>query len=235
MINNKKQRTIDPRILIIFSILYTIYIFIEQSPVNLALLTIVFLIILLLRHIGLIKQLIILFTFTGLMIFVILFAIFRLNPIVLSVIFLRITSITTLYMLFYAEINPENLTKALIYFKVPYKQAWTISTSYRYIFFLVRESQEVKNALLLRGVPLDGNIFEKLKSLPIIVSQLVFRTNFLSIKFGETLFAKSWSPYGKKTWYLDLKFFDSIKMNVLILILSLIVLILPILNFLGIL
>ena len=218
-----RRTSIDPRILILFSFIYTIYIFLEQMGLNLAILTFIFLILLLIRHQKLIKNIILLFIITGLMIVFFLHILFQMDPTVLMVIYFRITSISGLYTLFYAEINPENLTKALIYFKLPYQYAWTISTSFRYIFFLVQESQEVRNALLLRGIPLDGNIYYKIKSLPIITSQLLFRTNFIALKFSEALFAKSWSPYGKKTWFHPLNIYDSIYINVLILTLIFII------------
>lgn len=118
-------------------------------------------------------------------------------------------------MLFYSEITPEDLTKALIYFKIPYQYSWTIATAFRYIFLLTNDSKEVKNALLIRGVPLDGNLFEKIKNLPFIIKLLLVRTNYLTMKFTEALFAKNWTPYGTKTWLYPLNVIE--KQNLIIL------------------
>ena len=128
--------------------------------------------------------------------------------------YFRIINITLLYSLFYTEISPENLTKALIFFKIPYKFAWTISTAYRYIFLFVNESKDLRNMLIIRGVPIEGNIFEKLRNLPLLMNLLVFRTNYIALKFSEALFAKNWSPYGIKTFYKPLNIKS--KLNLLI-------------------
>lgn len=118
--------------------------------------------------------------------------------------YFRIINVTLLYSLFYNEVSPENLTKALIFFKIPYKFAWTISTAYRYIFLFVNESRELRNVIIIRGVPIEGNIIEKLRNLPLLMNLLVFRTNYMALKFSEALFAKNWSPYGIKTFYRPL-------------------------------
>lgn len=225
MFTEKKQIAIDPRLLIVFTIIYTVYTLLEQSISILLGITFVFTFLVAIRNFNLLRKILILFLITGILSIIFLYFIFPIKSNELMLIYFRITSITGLYTVFYNEINPENLTKALIYFKVPYKYAWTISTSYRYIFLLIDESQEVKNALLIKGVPLDGNIVEKLKNLPVVISLLVFRTNYLSLKFTETLFAKNWSPYGKKTFFNRLNIYSALKFNVCIIILLVLVII----------
>lgn len=131
------------------------------------------------------------------------------------IIYLRIMSITVLYTLFYSEITPENLTKALIFFKIPYRYSWTISTAYRYIFLFINDSTDIKNALLIRGVPLDGSYIDKIKNLPFVISLLLFRTNYLSLKFSEALYSKNWTPFGTKTWLHPLNIKEKINLPIL--------------------
>ena len=105
---------------------------------------------------------------------------------------------------FFLNIKPESLTKALIWFKLPYHWAWTISSAYRFIALYQRETTELINAQLIRGVPLDGNVIEKIKSLGSLIIPLVYRTQILSQQFGEALFARSWIPAGKKSFLYPL-------------------------------
>ena len=197
------------------------YFIIEQSLVNLSLILVIITIILLIRHLNTFKFIILINIFTGIMIFIFL-RLFLNNPISeLLLMHVRIISISILYMLFYSEITPEDLMKALIYFKVPYQYSWTISSAFRYIFLLTNDSKEIKNALLIRGVPLDGNLFEKIINLPFITNLLLFRTNYLTMKFTEALFAKNWTPYGTKTFLYPLNIKQ--KSNVIIGLLLLIV------------
>lgn len=170
--------------------------------------------ILIVRHINTLKVIILIGLFTGIMILGFLRFFLSISLGNLFVMYFRILSISILYLLFYSEITPENLTKALMYFKVPYRYAWTISTSFRYIFMLANDSTEIKNALLIRGVPLDGNYIQKIKNIPFVISLLLFRTNYLALKFSEALFAKNWIPYGTKTWLHPLQIKQ--KQNVLI-------------------
>ena len=126
-------------------------------------------------------------------------------------------------MLFYSEVSPEELTKALIYFRIPYQYAWTISTAYRYIFLLASDSRDIRDALLVRGIPLDGNILQKIQNLPILVSVLLFRTNYLTLKFTEALFAKNWSPIGTKTFLHPLNIKSKINLILELLLLVIVI------------
>ncbi len=182
----------------------TIYLLLEHSLINQLLLLIFVIIILLFRHKESFKFIIIICLFTGIMIFGFLHFFLVYPSTTLQLMFLRIIGISFVYLLFYSEISPENLAKALISFKVPYQYAWTISTAFRYIFLLANDSKEIKNALLVRGVPLDGNLFERIKNIPFVINLLLFRTNYQTMKFSEALFAKNWTPYGTKTWLYPL-------------------------------
>ena len=164
--------------------------------------------VLLIRNSSVYKYLVLLFIFTGLISVILFKFLSNLSNTEVMIIYIRIIGITILYTLFYSEITPENLTKALIFFKIPYRFAWTISTSYRYIFLLANDSIDIKNALLIRGVPLDGSVLDRIKNIPFIISLLLFRTNYLSIRFAEALFSKNWTPFGTKTVLHSLKFFQ---------------------------
>lgn len=204
----------DPRILLVVIALGTIYYLLESSVDKLIILFFLIFLLVIIRNQSILKYVVAICLFSGaflglmFMFGKLLFFIFKLpiyfNVNDLIIMYLRIINITILYFLFYIEITPENLTKALIFFKIPYHNAWTISTAYRYIFLLINESKELRNTLIIRGVPIDGKLIEKLRSLPLLMNLLVFRTNFLAIKFSEALFAKSWSPYGKKSFYRPL-------------------------------
>lgn len=180
-------------------------------------------VLLLVRNFSSYKYLVILGLFSGFMIFIVFKILIDLAYESLVVIYLRIMSISVLYTFFYSEMNPENLTKALIYFKIPYRYAWTISTAYRYIFLFVNDSTDIKNALLIRGVPLDGSYIQKIKNLPFVINLLLFRTNYLSLKFSEALYSKNWTPHGTKTWLSPLNIKQKINLPIIFILLILLI------------
>lgn len=179
--------------------------------------------LLFLRNSSAYKYLIILFLFTALMSIILFKFLSNLSNTEVMVIYVRIIGIMILYTLFYSEITPENLTKSLMYFKIPYRYAWTISTSYRYIFLIANDSRDIKNALLIRGVPLDGSILDRIRNIPFVINLLLFRTNYLSMKFAEALFSKNWTPFGTKTVLHPLKFFQKENIPIFLLLLFLVI------------
>jgi energy-coupling factor transport system permease protein len=215
-INQKETASlIDARLLIIFTIISTIYLILEQTTLKFFIMIILVSILILIRHIHIFKYILFLCFITGVIFFILFWFFLDLSLNNLIIMYLRFISVSTVYILFYSEITPENLTIALIYFKIPYRFAWTISTAFRYIFLFVNDSKELKNALLIRGVPIDGNIIQRIRFLPLVISLLIFRTNYLAYKFSEALFSKNWSPYTSKTFFRNLNYFGE-KINIII-------------------
>lgn len=171
-----------------------------------------------LRNTSAYKYLIVLVIFTALMSLLLFKFLSNLSNTEVLIIYVRIIGVMFLYTLFYSEITPENLTKALQFFKIPYRYAWTISTSYRYIFLVANDARDIKNALLIRGVPLDGSLLDRIKNIPFVINLLLFRTNYLSIRFAEALFSKNWTPFGTKTVLHPLKFLQKENIPILLLL-----------------
>ena len=214
-ISNRTSIRLDPRLLILTVLFSSIFILINQNLLHLVVLCIYFSICILFINSRTIIKLILISTLSLFLLLLIYSITQVLTFHLLMIMFFRLISFLSLYILFYLNVLPEDMTKALMYFKIPYRQSWYISIAYRYIFLFSNDMKELKNALIIRGVNLHGNILKKLKSIPILLTLFLFNTNNRSIRFAEILFAKNWSPMGKKTFYRPLKFFN--KQNIIFL------------------
>ena len=93
----------------------------------------------------------------------------------------------------------------MVWLHLPYTWAWTIAASFRYINLFQRETNEIVEAQLMRGVPLDGSLRDKLKWVPAILIPLVYRLHVRTIQLTEALYAKAWLPKGPKTFLYPLQ------------------------------
>ncbi len=118
---------------------------------------------------------------------------------------LRFWGMTWLFNWFLKQVSPDELAKALWALHVPYNFAWQISLSYRFLPLFQKESQHIYNMQISRGIPLDGNLFEKIKYLPSISIPLIVMTQDKANYFAEALFSRNWNAKTPKTIIEPLK------------------------------
>lgn len=120
---------------------------------------------------------------------------------------LKLWTINLLFNWFFLNISPEGLTLALFKLRIPYHWAWSISGAFRFIKLFQRETKDLIDAQLMRGIPLDGNYITKLRLLPTLIVPLIYIASERSQQLTETLFVRGWIPTGYKThlYYLNYK------------------------------
>jgi energy-coupling factor transport system permease protein len=118
---------------------------------------------------------------------------------------LRFWGMTWLFNWFLKQVEPDDLAKALWALHIPYNFAWQISLAYRFIPMFQEETQNIYNIQISRGIPLDGNIFVKLKYLPSMSVPLIVMAQDKANLFSEALFARNWNANSPKTVLNPLK------------------------------
>ena len=112
---------------------------------------------------------------------------------------IRFWGMTWLFNWFLKQVEPDDLAKALWALRVPYNFAWQISLAYRFIPMFQKESQNIFNMQISRGIPLDGTIINKLTYLPSMSIPLLVMTQDKANLFSEALFARNWDIKSSKT------------------------------------
>ena len=118
----------------------------------------------------------------------------------------RIWTFSEAFTWYYLATPPENLTKLLVWLHIPYHWAWTISSAFRFITLFSTETIELRNAHLVRGIPLDGTLVQRVKYLPSLIIPLTYRIHLRKQQFAEALFARGWVPIGEKSFIYPLRF-----------------------------
>lgn len=124
----------------------------------------------------------------------------------LAKLIIRLWLMNILFSWFFSSVTPEELTMSLVWLKVPHSWAWTLSAAYRYIFLFQKETKELRDAQLVRGIPLDGNIVQRLRYLPSVVIPLLHRTRKRSNQLAEALMSKGWTNSAKLSFHQPLEF-----------------------------
>jgi energy-coupling factor transporter transmembrane protein EcfT len=106
-------------------------------------------------------------------------------------------NVNILFSWFYLGVSPHDLTRALVWYKIPYPWAWTLSSSFRFIDLYIRETRDIYIAQLLRQIPLDGSLPNRLKFLPSVILPLIIRTQIRTNQLTEALYIRGWNPNSK--------------------------------------
>ncbi|HKZ43104.1 MAG TPA: energy-coupling factor transporter transmembrane component T [Candidatus Hodarchaeales archaeon] len=141
--------------------------------------------------------------------------------------FARAFILLLLFSWFFSSISPTRLTQALVWFRIPYYWAWTISSTYRFIGLFSQETSNLRQVFLMRGVPLDGNLRERIRNTPMIIIPLFYRTQMRSLQLSEALFVRNWFPTAQRTFLEPIVFLDRVNLIwILVLVSSTMVLLL---------
>ncbi len=112
---------------------------------------------------------------------------------------LRFWGLTWLFNWFLKQVGPDDLARALWAFHVPYSVAWQVSLAYRFLPMFQEESQRIYQIQVSRGIPLDGNFFQKMRYIPSLSIPLLVMTQDKAELFAEALYARNWNIRTPKT------------------------------------
>lgn len=134
---------------------------------------------------------------------------------------IKFLSISLVFNWYLNVVSPDDLTKTLYSFKIPYRYSWQISTAYRYLPYFIKETKRIYEAQISRGIPLDQGLLTRVKSLPTIIIPLLSSTQNHANQFSELLYTRNWNPYAKYNPIhpLKWKFLDYILLLILVIIL----------------
>lgn len=110
---------------------------------------------------------------------------------------LKFIGISFLFNWYLSVVSPDDLTKTLSSFHIPYRYAWQLSTSYRFLPYFVNETKRIYEAQISRGIPLDQGLLIRIKKIPTILIPLLSSTQNHANQFSELLYARNWDPYRK--------------------------------------
>jgi energy-coupling factor transport system permease protein len=112
---------------------------------------------------------------------------------------LRFWGLTWLFNWFLKHVGPDDLARALWAFHIPYSVAWQVSLAYRFLPMFQEESQRIYHIQVSRGIPLDGNFFQKMRYIPSLSIPLLVMTQDKAELFAEALYARNWNIRTSKT------------------------------------
>jgi len=131
-------------------------------------------------------------------------------PLVLLIIVLnmgfRFLILAEVFGIFFQTVSPDELSQMFIKFRFPYSLAWAISTAYRFIPTLTKETAIIVAAQKARGLQIDrGNIFKRLKNMiPLLIP--IFASAFRrSWQLAEAIESRGWNAMKKRTFLYSLR------------------------------
>jgi len=119
---------------------------------------------------------------------------------------LRLVVLTAIFGLYFHTVSPDDLSQMLRKFGLPYSFAWAVSTAYRFIPTLAKETEIIFAAQKSRGLQIDrGNIFKRArKMLPLLVP--IFASAMRrSWQLAEAIESRGWNAIKKRTYLYSLK------------------------------
>ncbi|MHA1630519.1 MAG: energy-coupling factor transporter transmembrane component T family protein [Candidatus Heimdallarchaeota archaeon] len=118
----------------------------------------------------------------------------------------RFLILAEVFGIFFQTVSPDELSQMFIKFRFPYSLAWAISTAYRFIPTLTKETAIIVAAQKARGLQIDrGNIFKRLKNMiPLLIP--IFASAFRrSWQLAEAIESRGWNAMKKRTFLYSLR------------------------------
>ncbi|MCC6013596.1 MAG: energy-coupling factor transporter transmembrane protein EcfT [Candidatus Verstraetearchaeota archaeon] len=119
---------------------------------------------------------------------------------------LRLINILTAFSAFSLSTNPDDLSAALIKFRLPYSFALMLVASIHYSVILNKDFSNIIDAYKARGFEFEGSFIKKIKNYAIILVPLIVCTINRSLKLAEAMEARGFNPKSKRTYYNELSF-----------------------------
>jgi energy-coupling factor transport system permease protein len=122
------------------------------------------------------------------------------------IIIVRLIILMIIFGLFFQTVSPQDLSQMFVKLKLPYSLAWAISTAYRFLPTLAKETEIITDAQKARGLQIDrGNIFKRIKNfLPLLIP--IFASALRrSWQLAEAIESRGWNATKKRTYLYTLK------------------------------
>ncbi len=119
---------------------------------------------------------------------------------------LRLIILSGFFGLIFQTVSPDDISQTLIKFKFPYSFAWAISTAYRFIPTLAKETNIIIDAQKSRGLQIDrGNLFKRVRNMiPLLIP--IFATALRrSWQLAEAIESRGWNATKNRTYLYSLK------------------------------
>jgi energy-coupling factor transport system permease protein len=126
---------------------------------------------------------------------------------------LRLINLSGFFGLFFQTVSPDDISQTLIKFKLPYSLAWAISTAYRFVPTLAKETNIIVEAQKSRGLQIDrGNPFKRIRNMIPLLIPIFASALRRSWQLAEAIESRGWNATKNRTslYYLKLKWWDII-------------------------
>ena len=124
---------------------------------------------------------------------------------------LRLIILSGYFGLFFQTVSPDDISQTLIKFKLPYSFAWAISTAYRFVPTLAKETNIIVEAQKSRGLQIDrGNPFKRIKNMIPLLIPIFASALRRSWQLAEAIESRGWNATKSRTnlYSLKLKWWD---------------------------
>ncbi|NHJ85531.1 MAG: energy-coupling factor transporter transmembrane protein EcfT [Asgard group archaeon] len=120
---------------------------------------------------------------------------------------LRFIVLSAVFGLYFHTVSPDDISQMFIKFRLPYPFAWAISTAYRFIPTLSKETSIIVAAQKSRGLQIDrGNIFKRARNMIPLLIPIFSSAMRRSWQLAEAIESRGWNAIKKRTYIYSLKF-----------------------------
>ncbi len=119
---------------------------------------------------------------------------------------IRLIVLSGFFGLYFQTVSPDDISQTLIKFRFPYAFAWAISTAYRFIPTLGKETNIIIDAQKSRGLQIDsGNLFKRVRNMiPLLIP--IFATALRrSWQLAEAIESRGWNATKNRTFLYSIK------------------------------
>ncbi|MHA1745503.1 MAG: energy-coupling factor transporter transmembrane component T family protein [Promethearchaeota archaeon] len=141
-----------------------------------------------------------------------IFSILILNSYLISfnyalVVILRLVVLMGVFSIYFQSTMPEDLTQAMIKFRIPYSMAFATSLSFRFIPTMAREAEIIIDAQRSRGHKIEQKgMINQIKSFFPLLIPLLMNSIRRAFHVAEALETRAFGVNKKPTYYFPLKF-----------------------------
>lgn len=129
------------------------------------------------------------------------------NPttIALSLI-IRLIILSGVFGLYFQTVSPDDVSQMLIKFKFPYSFSWAVSTAYRFVPTLAKETTIIIDAQKSRGLQIDrGNFFKRIRNMIPLLIPIFASALRRSWQLAEAIESRGWNATKNRTFLYSLK------------------------------
>jgi energy-coupling factor transport system permease protein len=117
---------------------------------------------------------------------------------------LKLLSLTSVFFLFFATTDPEDLGSALVKSKLPYPVAFVMSTALQFVPIISRKARMVIDAQRARGIPMEPG-WTAIRHYPAFLLPLLIQSFKLAEELAEAMEARGFGRPGR-SFLIDYRF-----------------------------